>query len=235
MARAVIARLDLGGHETVLDAGCGSGRVTRLLLDELPEGRVIAVDQSPSMVEETRSALGDDPRVRVLPPTDLTDLPLDDQVDVVFSNAVFHWVRDHDALFARMHRALRPGGRLVAQCGGRGNVERFLAAAREVAEASPFAEHLLGYEGPQYFASDAETRDRLVGAGFDPADAWLEPHRVTVEQETFEYLRAICLGYHVERLPEAVRDDFVRAVAERCGEPLEVDYVRLNIVAVRPA
>ena len=233
MARGVIARLGLRGDEAVLDAGCGSGRVTKLLLDELPDGRLIAVDQSPSMVEEARSALGGDPRVTVLPPTDLTELRLDEQVDLVFSNAVFHWIHDHDALFARMFEALRPGGRLIAQCGGRGNVHAFIAKVLEVGRRPPFAEHLEGWAGAQYFASAEDTRGCLTRAGFDEVEAWLEPHPFMLD-ETHEYLRAVCLGYHVERLPEELRDDFVDAVAERCGWPLELDYVRLNIVAAKP-
>ena len=106
-ARVTLDRLELTVDETVLDAGCGSGRVTRLLLDRLPRGRVLAVDAAPSMVEEAADNLDD--RATVWQ-SDLLELEVPEQVDAAFSNAVFHWVPDHEALFARLHAALRPGG-----------------------------------------------------------------------------------------------------------------------------
>jgi trans-aconitate 2-methyltransferase len=230
-ARQVLGRLDLRGDETVLDAGCGSGRVTLMLLELLPAGRVIAVDAAPSMVEQARAALPED-RAEVLPATDLTELELAEPVDVVFSNAVFHWVQDHDALFERLHAALRPGGRLVAQCGGEGNVQTFLRAATEVASRPPFAEHLRGWTGPWRFEAPEPTEERLRRAGFDEVRCWLSPGAV-VPPEPLAYLRAVCLGHHLLELPEELRDDYVAAVAERCGDPLELDYVRLNIDARR--
>ena len=231
-AGAVLDRLELRGDEVVLDAGCGSGRVTRMLLDRLPRGRVVAVDAAPSMVERAREALPPD-RVSVMA-ADLAELELDEPVDAVFSNAVFHWVPDHGRLFARLYHALAPGARIVAQCGGKGNVERFHATVREVADRPPFAAHLAGWTGPWNFASVQGTAERLVRAGFVDVDVWHEPHPV-VPEYTEDYLRTVCLGHHLERLPDAVRRPFVAAVAERCGEPLELDYVRLNITARRPA
>src|SRR5215218_10706344 len=103
----VLERLPLAGDETVLDAGCGSGRVTERLLERLPRGRVIAADASESMIEKAREKLGD--RVDYLV-ADLTELELSEPVDVVFSTATFHWISDHDRLFARLHAALVPGG-----------------------------------------------------------------------------------------------------------------------------
>jgi len=232
-AREVLARLDLRGDETVLDAGCGSGRVTRMLLELLPVGRVIAVDAARSMVEQARAALPED-RVDVLPATDLTELELEEPVDLVFSNAVFHWIEDHEVLFARLHAALRPDGRLVAQCGGAGNVDAFLRAATEVGSRPPFAERLRGWTGPWRFEAPAPTEERLRGAGFDEVRCWLSPGTV-VPPEPLEYLRTVCLGHHLMELPEELHSDFVTAVAERCGEPLELDYVRLNIDARRSA
>jgi trans-aconitate 2-methyltransferase len=228
-AERVLARLPLRGDETVLDAGCGSGRVTQMLLDRLPRGRVVAVDSAPSMVEHARAAL--DPARATVLQAELTELALDDPVDAAFSNAVFHWVADHEALFARLYEALRPGGRLVAQCGGRGNVQRFHDAARAVAEEEPYAEHLAGWEGPWNFAGAEETAERLGRAGFTAVETWLEPYPVAPPDPS-GYLRTVCLGYHLEQLPEDLRAPYVEAVRERCGT--ELDYVRLNIDARKP-
>jgi len=202
-AMAVLDRLDLRGDETVLDAGCGSGRVTAMLLERLPRGHVVAVDQAPSMVEHAREALPSD-RATVLQ-AELTSLALEEPVDAVFSNAVFHWVPDHDRLFERLYAALRPGGRLVAQCGGEGNVARFHRGAREAAAEQPRAR-------------------------FTAVETWLEPHPV-VPDDPGDYLRTVCLGYHLEQLPEELREGYVEAVLRRCDP--ELDYVRLNIAATR--
>jgi trans-aconitate 2-methyltransferase len=228
-AGALLDRLDLRGDETVLDAGCGSGRVTLMLLERLPRGHVVAVDQAPSMVEHAREALPDD-RATVVQ-AELTELVLDEPVDAVFSNAVFHWVPDHERLFERLHAALRAGGRLVAQCGGEGNVARFHRAARSAAAEEPYAEHLAGWEGPWNFAGPAEIAARLERAGFVDVEAWLERYPV-VPDDPGDYLRTVCLGYHLEQLPEELRDGYVDAVLERSDA--ELDYVRLNIAARRP-
>jgi trans-aconitate 2-methyltransferase len=230
-AEAVLDRIGFRGDETVLDAGCGSGRVTRMLLERLPEGRVVAVDSSPSMVEQARQAL--DPERTTVLAADLAQLRLDEQVDLAFSNAVFHWVPDHEALFARMFEALRPGGRLEAQCGGEGNVERFLAAARAVAEEAPFAEHLREWVGPWTFQSPEATAARLRRAGFTDVGCWLEPRRAT-PAEPRAYLTSVCLGAHLEQLPHHERDRYVGAVLRKLSNPVAHDYVRLNIDARKP-
>jgi trans-aconitate 2-methyltransferase len=229
LATTVLDRLDLSGREIVLDAGCGSGNVTLMLLERLPQGHVVAVDSAPSMVEHARQTLSG--RVTVLQ-ADLTGLELEEPVDAVFSSAVFHWIADHDRLFERLFVALRPGGRLVAQCGGEGNIERFHEAARAVAAAPPYAEFLAGWAGPWNFAGPVETAARLERAGFEGVQTWLEPHPISPENPE-DYLRTICLGYHLEQLPEELRDEYVRAVLERSSD--ELDYVRLNINARRPS
>ena len=228
-AGALLDRLDLRGDETVLDAGCGAGKVTLMLLDQLPEGRVIAVDQAPSMVAHARESLGEHARVTVLQ-ADLMELELAEPVDAVFSSAVFHWIPDHDRLFARLHAALRPGGRLVAQCGGEGNVERFHRAAREVGAKAPYAGFLAGWAGPWNFAGPELTAERLERAGFADVETWLEPYPA-IPEDPANYLRTVCLGYHLEQLPEELRDSYVAAVLARSGA--ELDYVRLNIMARR--
>lgn len=223
-------RLELTGDEVVLDAGCGSGRVTAKLIERLPEGRVIAVDGSEAMVEKARENLGDSAEVRF---QDLALLEMDSEVDVVFSTAVFHWLPDHDNLFRRLHRALRPGGRLVAQCGGQGNVATLATAIVRVAADPRFASHFEGMTGIWNFAGDEETEKRLLAAGFERVETWLHLEPVTPESP-LEFLATVTLGPHLARLPAELHDDFTRAVAAELGDPLTLDYVRLNIDATRP-
>src|SRR5919112_4387962 len=177
-AQAVLERLPLRGDETVLDAGCGSGRVTALLLERLPEGHVVAVDSAPSMVEHARGALGE--RATVVCAS-LTDLTLDRQVDAVFSNAVLHWIADHERLFERLAAVLKPGGRLVAQCGGKGNIDGVRRLADEVAAERPYAQHMRDFRGPWNYASPEDTEARLLAVGFDDVRCWLQPWPVTPE------------------------------------------------------
>src|SRR4051794_32835933 len=115
MARDVIDRLGLRGDERVLDAGCGSGRVTEALLERVPSGHVVAVDGSEAMIEQLRERLGD--RVEAFAAA-LLDLTLDEPVDAILSTATFHWIDDHERLFQRLRAVLAPGGRFAAQCGG---------------------------------------------------------------------------------------------------------------------
>jgi trans-aconitate 2-methyltransferase len=226
-ARSILDRLELRGDEVVLDAGCGSGRVTSMLIERLPEGRVVAVDGSASMVEQVRSVLR--PRDEAIV-ADLVELELEEPVDVVFSSAVFHWVLDHDALFRSLHRALKPGGRLAAQNGGAGNIERLKASSAEVMGREPYATHFEGFGQPWNYAAPEETEERLRRAGFAEARCWLQPWDV-VPPEPAEFLRTVCLGPHVDRLPEELRDPFVADVLVLEEDPLVLGYVRLNIEA----
>jgi trans-aconitate 2-methyltransferase len=229
-AREQLERLELSGDELVLDAGCGSGRVTELLLERLPRGRVYAVDAAPSMVEHTRARLG--ARATVLC-QDLAQLSLPEPVDVSFSNATFHWIRDHQALFVALRRNLKPGGRLMAQCGGKGNIDTFRAQSDEVATEPPFAAHFEAWERPWNYATAPETAGRLEDAGFVEINAWLEPRSVTLP-DARAFIRSVCLVRHLDRLPEELRQPFIERVLARTGEPLTLDYVRLNMTARNP-
>ncbi len=223
---AVLDRLPLSGDERVVDAGCGSGRVTELLAARLPRGRVVALDGSPAMIEAARERLavfGD--RIEFVVADLGLPLPLEGTVDAVFSTATFHWVTHHDALFANLADVLRPGGWLVAQCGGVGNiasVQRVLATLGD------------GWLGPTHFETPMATVRRLDASMFVDIECWLtdEPTRFEPGEPLETYLRTVILGGHLERLPPGDREAFVHAVAARLREPL-IDYVRLNIVARR--
>jgi trans-aconitate 2-methyltransferase len=228
MGLAVLERLPLEGGETAIDAGCGSGRVTEALLARLPTGRVIGVDASASMIDAARERLGGRAELHV---ADLVTFDLGLHADAVLSTATFHWISDHDALFARLRAHLRDGGRLVAQCGGQGNIARVHAAAREVMAGAPYAPSFEGWRGPWNFAAPDETEERLRAAGFAEARAWLQEHPVTPD-DAHAYLTEINLGAHLGRLPEQLRPRFVDEVIERLGgSPVTIDYVRLNMDA----
>jgi trans-aconitate 2-methyltransferase len=222
----VLARLPLNGDEVVLDAGCGSGRITEALIERLPRGRVIAIDASASMVEAARARLGDvDVRVG-----DLLELELELPLDAILSTATFHWIANHDRLFRSLRAALRPGGRMVAQCGGEGNIDILRGKANAVLARDPYAEHFRDWKAPWNYAAPERTRERLLDAGFTSAECWLTPAPKEPEHPR-EFLSTIVLGPHSQQLPEALRESFMDDVIAELGEPVLVDYVRLNIDA----
>ncbi len=225
-----LERLELQGDEVVLDAGCGSGRVTALLADRVPNGRVYGVDVAPSMAAHAAEALGD--RATILC-KDLVELSLPEPVDVAFANATFHWIHDHDALFAALYRALKPQGRLLAQCGGLGNIDAFRMLADDVAAQEPFAPYFADWQRPWNYADAPQTAQRLRGAGFEDVETWLEPKSVT-PADPRAFVRTVCVVRHLDPLPEELREPFVDQVMERAGEPFVLDYVRLNMSARRP-
>jgi trans-aconitate 2-methyltransferase len=225
----ILDRLALRGDETVLDLGCGTGRVSAQLLERLgTEGHVIGVDGSAAMVAEAQRQLGGE-RARFVQ-QDLLELTVDTPADAAVSSATFHWIADHDRLFARVRAALKDGAPFVAQCGGRGNVASIVAAVHEVAAREPFAETFAGWAGPWNFASAEETVPRLERAGFAVDRVWLNesPQR---PPQTREFLRTVSLGSHLLRLAPELRDPFLDAVLEGLGPDPVHDYVRLNIVA----
>jgi trans-aconitate 2-methyltransferase len=234
LGREVLARLALRGDETVLDAGCGSGRVTQALLERLPRGKVIAVDASPSMIDAATERFAElarsgDERLE-LRLADLLELDLAQRVDAVLSTATFHWIAEHERLFGRLRSLLREGGQLVAQCGGEGNIDGLRGLARAVQERDPYAECFRDWQPPWNYAAPAATRARLLRAGFAQAQCWLQPAPLQPEHAR-EFLATIVLGPHVQQLPEELREPFMDEVLAALGEPVIADYVRLNIIA----
>jgi trans-aconitate 2-methyltransferase len=228
----VLERLELDGDEHAIDAGCGSGRVTELLVERLPEGRVLALDASQGMIDQARERLGDSVDYAVM---DLQKLAVDEPADLVFSTAVFHWIPDHDNLFRRVFESLKPGGRLHAQCGGEGNVARHRAAAFAVGSREPYAEHLVDLDMDLWnFQNDTATAERLEAIGFTEVETSLEP-KPAQPAEPAEFMRTVTLGPVLALLPDELRDPFVESVVEEMEKPVTLDYVRLNIQARRPA
>ncbi len=237
-AQQVIDDLALHGDEIVLDAGCGSGSVTFDLLEKLPHGKIFALDASAEMIGVLKKSLADRGASNVVPmQASLTDFTLPEPVDCVFSNAVFHWIPDDDALFGSLFRATKRGGRLRAQCGGYGNNAHVLEAVAAVREEPRFAEHLRGFSDTKKYRTPEAATGTLERAGWSDVRASLFAAPVPFEDqnEAALYVRTILLRDHVARLPEAEREPYSQAVVaetvRRYGRPYVADYVRLDLWA----
>ena len=233
-------RWPLAGDERAMDAGCGTGRVTELLLERLPRGTVLAVDGSAAMVEAAGEKFAGDGRVRV-ERRDLLELGIEGGFDLILSTATFHWIPDHDRLFLNLARALEPGGRLVAQCGGAGNISRVTRAIEEVASGERYRAAFDGWGDDKEYASAETTDERLERAGFRERETWLHDELTPFEsvEDLARYLKTVVLGRHLQRLPKSEHEPFAAAVARRvadydAGGPPVMDYVRLNILARKP-
>jgi trans-aconitate 2-methyltransferase len=237
----VLARLELRGDERAIDAGCGSGRLTGELMKRLPDGTLVAIDRSWPMLVTARAnlrpAFGN--RVRFAQVA-LPAMPFWSWADLVFSTATFHWIADHRALFRSIFGALRPGGRLFAQCGGGANLERAHGLAERVMRGEPFRALFDDWPRPWQFASAQTTADRLHDAGFTAIDTSLEPAPTTFPSEAAyrEFVTTVIYHPHLERLPSAaLKQDFIDRVSRRAADddpPFTLDYWRLNMSAQKP-
>jgi trans-aconitate 2-methyltransferase len=235
----VLERLPLDGGECVLDIGCGTGRLTERLLDRLPHGRVVGIDQSSNMVSVAREYLHPHlPRVQMLV-ADAAALPMHEQADAVFSTATFHWVQDHPRLFRSLYDALKPGGRLVAQCGGARNLTRIHHRTEALMLDPRFAPYFATWSEPWEFA-DAETTARRLGeAGFEEIRTSVEQSPVVFSNaETFRtFITNVICRPHLAYLPDTAKDTFIDELTRLAAgdhPPFELDYWRLNLSARRP-
>lgn len=239
--RKVLSRLALRGDECVIDAGCGTGRLTAELLARLPGGRLLAIDRSWNMLVTARANLRPDFGARVaFAQVALPALPVSGWADLVFSTATFHWIPDHDGLFAGIFAALKPGGRLFAQCGGGPNLQHAHELAAAVMARGSFAPYFRDWPGPWTFASDTDSRARLESAGFVDVSANLEEAPTTLVDEASyrEFVTTVIYHPHLAQLPDGALPlrfiDEVSALASRTDPPFTLDYWRLNLAGTRP-
>lgn len=236
----VLERVALRGDELALDGGCGAGAITAQLADRLPRGRVLAVDRSQPMLLEARSALARfGSRVQLLR-GDLSTLALGRPLDLILSTATLHWIADHPRLFANLLRLLAPGGRLVAQYGGQGNLARLLARVAAWIAQPAHAAYFAGYRDRWQFDEPVTTRSLLERVGFTAIAASLTPAPARFDDAaTFrEFVAKVVLREHLALLPaplSAALLDAQCAAAAGDDPPFTLDYVRIDLDAARPA
>jgi len=239
--KKVLGRVRLRGDEHVMDAGCGTGRLTRDLLEGLPHGRVTAVDVSQNMLRNAEHHLAPQFGERVqFVRADLQHLAFNHAFDGIFSTASFHWVKDHNQLFAGLFRALKPGGWLVAQCGGGRNIARLLGRVERLLASEPYREHFVGFAFPWEFSDDLTCAKRLRCAGFSDVETNLEeaPTQFSNADEFQQFVASVILHRHLDSLPDpAMRKKLLDEVTQQAAQddpPFLLDYWRLNMKARRP-
>ena len=238
----LIDKLALQGHESVLDVGCGDGKVTAIIADQVPSGEVVGIDSSPEMIALAAECWSHfaDARLRFVH-QDVRELNETDRFDVIFSNAALHWVQDHPPMLARIARALKPGGRLLFQMGGRGNAARVAATLNSVI-AKHWGAWFLDFTFPYGFHGPEEYAGWLTGVGLTPQRVELVEKDMRHEtcQDFTGWIQTTWLPY-LERVPDQRRQAFVDDIvgqylrshppdADGC---VHVDMVRLEVAALK--
>lgn len=242
-ARELIATIQFGGDESILDVGCGDGKITAEFTAYVPRGRVLGIDVSAAMIDYARATFPPErfPNLefRVM---DARAIEHDRRFDLVFSNAALHWVDDQRAVVLGVARILRPGGRLVISCGGRGNaagVARTLRALLRQVQWKPYFE---GFDFRYYFLGPEDYAPWLAESGFRARRLELAPKDMTHQgpEGLAAWIRTTWTPY-TTRVPEALREQFIRELVEHYAQEhpaddagqLHVAMVRLEVDAVK--
>lgn len=230
----VLERLELCGDERVMDAGCGSGRLTAKLLERLPGGEVVGVDLSHNMLTQAVEHLRGFGSRATLVQADLTRLPFDNEFDVVFSTASLHWVLDHEAMFTSLARALKAGGKIEAQCGGGANLHDVHRRVKLLMESPKYARFFATWKHLWEFANAETTAERMRRAGFVDVETWLEPaaFKLGSANEYREFLGPVILRPFLNAISDAkLREEFLEDMVTQAAEDpsFALDYWRLNL------
>jgi trans-aconitate 2-methyltransferase len=241
-ARELINKMELKGSETVLDMGCGDGKVTSELATHLKRGCILGIDSSIDMIELAGKTFPreDHPNLH-FKLEDFQDINYNSVFDLIFSNAALHWIKGHADILKRIQKSLKPGGRLLIQMGGKGNAKKILDIADEMIVDEKWNKYFNGFSFPYGFYGPDEYGNWLHQADLKPLRVELIK-RVMVQDgidELKSWIRTVWLPY-TQRIPEDRREDFIHELgsiylikypADEDGL-ISVDMVRLEVEAL---
>ena len=234
------------GNEIVLDAGCGSGRLTKILSTKVPQGKVIAVDSDLAMIILAKENLAKFSNIEFIKWIFLNYL-LHEKVDVVFSNAILHWILNHKKCLNAFGKFLNLDGELLIQCGGYGNLAKTLSIFNKVRRSKEFHNYFCNNKGDDiwkqtwYFAKKEDTEKILQEIGFKNIQVFLEDRESKFhnKEEYFLFIKTIVLLPYLKYLPnDMLKDKFAKSVIQEIDTNAKelqwkLDFVRLNINAIK--
>jgi trans-aconitate methyltransferase len=242
-ARELIARLDLTGSESVLDVGCGDGKITAEFARSLPNGFVLGVDSSADFIAYACEHYPQSEfTVLQFEQMDARCLKADRRFNFIFSNATLHWVDDHRAFLDSAATLLHPEGRLILSCGGEGNASAMVAALDTLISSPDWSPYFQGFEFPYFFYSPNDYSVWLPDAGFSAVQCALVSKDMTHDgpEGLAGWLRTTWFPY-IQRLPEDLQARFTKDLVAiyLLNHPLDesgrthVRMVRLEVEAIK--
>jgi trans-aconitate 2-methyltransferase len=242
-ARELRQSLDLQGTQSILDVGCGDGKITADFAATVPQSRVVGVDSSPQMIAYAiRTYTAAQYPNLLFACTDARSLNFEHEFDLVFSNATLHWVDNHKAFLEGASQALRRGGRLVISCGGKGNAADILQVFSEIIASKPWNRYFDNFYNPYFFYGEHDYALWLEEAGFKVERLELVPKDMTHpgEEGLAAWIRTTWMPFTF-RIPENERDAFIARFVDRYLEKIPLDQdglahvrmVRLEVNALR--
>ncbi len=224
------------GNEIVIDAGAGSGNLTKILADKVPNGKVYAVDADSNMVQEAKSNLSGCRNVQVMQ-SSMNKVNLPTELDIIFSNAALHWVLDQEGVFLHFWKLLKPNGELLIDYGGQGNLERPLSVIFKIMQSEQFKESFANWKQSWYFPKPDETERLLQKVGFKEIQVDLSSQIISFsDRQSFAtFVRTVIMKPFLGYLPDANRkEQFIDAflnMFEGQGWPWSLEFMRLTISA----
>jgi trans-aconitate 2-methyltransferase len=241
-ARELITRLNLVGDESILDVGCGDGKITAELAEKVRNGFVLGIDASQNMIDYAQSKFAEVRNLR-FQQMDACQIQVETHFNIVFSNAALHWVDDQPAFLRGAFQALKSGGKLVLSCGGRGNAAEFVEVFEHLKAQLSWQTYLADFQSATFFHDDQDYLRWLQEAGFQPLSVALVPRDMTHmgRQGLAGWIRTTGSAY-THCVPQSDRDRFIAEYVEAylAQHPLDSDgyshvkMVRLEVEASKP-
>jgi trans-aconitate 2-methyltransferase len=243
-AKELMLKLKLQGDETLLDIGCGDGKITAELAKALPNGKAVGIDSSVEMIKLAKTTFPNEQYPNLsFNITDARDIPNQAEFNVAFSNATLHWILDQKAVLKGVHRSLKPQGRVLFQMAGKGNAKAVLDLFDELLVLRKWKRYFEGFTFPYAFLDPTEYRALLASTGLKAVRVERFPREMKFPnaEGLAGWVRTTWLPF-TERIPAEMRGDFVKEIVDRylAGHPAAVDgtihlgMVRLEVEATKP-